>query len=487
MHEQSGASQRGPHCDCFKSQGEDGAYEISFHPETQNTNCLAWEILTDLVERAAERGSEEFSPRLYMPPDLWSQIVTLPASISKLTSVKRVHLIGTHLVRIPPEIGDMASLQELVLYTSYRLHWMPFELVRCSRLAKTSFSTRSLYGNHKYRHPFPRLNLPGSKANAEPAKCSVCRKKLGPDSILQVWISLRVGTDVKHWKNLCKVREKYGANDLNGWLLKFIPYVRKEENEPMVHRNPVLELNDFSVESQEITGCTSNMLPTGISGAPVKCMIADTGKREHYQFVGGFAGVAQSENDLSLRPIAGWAITEGHLIDRLIERVRIEHEFEKTQGLSADSIVKQFHGYLPGDLWRFYSEFDHVSIKFHKPNRWGETSVGICSLDFVKAIWDPQSANDELKFLLKQGLIDNMTYDEREHINSAYSHLVLIGQGNAKGISRYVVGRDPELWFSKIERQSRGEVFRWTGDRTADAFTPVARTFTEWLLQLLDS
>lgn len=298
----------------------------------------------------------------------------------------------------------------------------------------------------------------------------------------------RGDVDSKHWKNVCKLKEKYGADDLNGWLLKFIPYVRIEKNEQPIHQNPVLKLNDFSVEGDGITGCTSNMLPTGISGAPVTCINKANGEREQYQFVGGLTGVVQSENDFSLRPIAGWAITEGLLIDRLIERLRIEHEFKKTRALSTREIAEKFNGYLPGDLWRFYTEFNGGSIKLRKPNRWGETSVSLCPLTFVHALWDPESVNQELGFLLNQALIGMATYDERKRFNSAYANLVIFGQGTAKvGTSLYVFGRDPELRLSKDHRTSRGEIFRWTRSRTADAFMPVAHTFTEWLDQLLDS
>jgi hypothetical protein len=197
MSEKRRAPVVAPACSCFQPQYENKPFnELSFHSEAQNTDCDAWEMLMALVENAASRGSEEFSPGRQMPAELWSQIVTLPASISKLTSVRTLSLYGSHLVRIPAEIGDMANLEELDLYTSYRLHWMPFEVTRCPRLKKTRFSTRALYGNFKHRPPFPRLNTVDSKSNSKPRNCSVCRKELGPDSTLQVWISLRVGTDV---------------------------------------------------------------------------------------------------------------------------------------------------------------------------------------------------------------------------------------------------------------------------------------------------
>jgi hypothetical protein len=197
MREKSGDSEVAASCSCFKPQYENTAFsELSLHSEAQNTDCDAWAMLVALVDNAASRRSEEFSPGREMPAELWSQIITLPASISKLISVRKFYLYGSHIVRIPPEIGGMANLEELDLYTSYRLHWMPFEVVRCLKLKKTRFSTRVLYGNYKHRPPFPRLNTPASKPNIEPTNCSVCRQKLAPDSTSQVWISLRVGTDV---------------------------------------------------------------------------------------------------------------------------------------------------------------------------------------------------------------------------------------------------------------------------------------------------
>ena len=196
MWEKSRATGIRPSCDCKLWHGNTAFNELSLHSEAQNTNCDGWAMLTDLIEKAASLGSQEFSPGLELPPELWAQIITLPASISKLTSVRKLYLYSSHLVRIPPEIGDMANLEELDLYTSYRLHWMPFEVTRCPRLKKTRFSTRALYGNFKYRPPFPRLNAANLKSNTESTNCSVCRKQLGPDSAMQVWISLRIGTDV---------------------------------------------------------------------------------------------------------------------------------------------------------------------------------------------------------------------------------------------------------------------------------------------------
>ena len=98
------------------------------------------------------------------------------------------------LTRIPPEIGEMSNLEKFSPYTSYRLHWFPYEILRCKNLADSTVSTRALYGNYKYRPPFPKL--PQSVSVLAPKCCSVCNGPFGESGPLQRWISLRVATDI---------------------------------------------------------------------------------------------------------------------------------------------------------------------------------------------------------------------------------------------------------------------------------------------------
>ena len=95
-------------------------------------------------------------------------------------------------------------------YTSYSLHWFPYELTRCVNLRDSTVSTRALYGNFKYRPPFPRLHPRGALAalsthdDLDPLEwgvesiraCSVCDGPIDPSRFRQLWISLRVATDV---------------------------------------------------------------------------------------------------------------------------------------------------------------------------------------------------------------------------------------------------------------------------------------------------
>ena len=207
---------RRPVCDCLAPQygreelddveeeetedeleGEEEAIawtELQLHTEEQDTECHAWQRLNELIEQAAADGRARFSPGPEMTPAEWAQITELPRSIAKLKSVKSFTLYGSSLVRIPPEVGEMTALEEFVPYTSYRLHWFPYEITRCKNLRKSTVSTRALYGNYKYRPPFPKL--PQIQPGIVPACCSVCRTPFGDAGPLQYWISLGVARDV---------------------------------------------------------------------------------------------------------------------------------------------------------------------------------------------------------------------------------------------------------------------------------------------------
>jgi hypothetical protein len=180
---------------CFDPQYKNKPWtELRLHAERQDTTCDAWKRLEDLIEKAAADGREEFVPGREMPESDWSQILTLPSSIAKLKAVKHLMLYGSYLVRIPPEIGQMTSLEKFTPYTSYRLHWFPYEITHCSKLKESTVSTRALYGNYKYRSPFPRL--PSISDNIPiPDQCSICREPFTA-TVRQLWISLRLATDV---------------------------------------------------------------------------------------------------------------------------------------------------------------------------------------------------------------------------------------------------------------------------------------------------
>ena len=192
-------------CVCFDQGRGGGGARPGFHPDRQDTSAPGWQHLLQLIDEAATDGREVFKPLVELSPRERRGIVTLPPTIAKLTAVKHLVLYGSNLVRIPPEIGAMTSLEEFSPYTSHRLHWFPYEITRCANLRESTVSTRSLYGNFKYRPPFPRLR-PTAAAVDEPhlgdldpqgwgatgiVTCSVCDQAVAGGSLRQVWTSRR--------------------------------------------------------------------------------------------------------------------------------------------------------------------------------------------------------------------------------------------------------------------------------------------------------
>lgn len=164
--------------------------------DIQDRNSIAWKKLCQYVDKVAAENLEEFSPSKELRPELFAQIYTLPETISNLKKVKKVWLYGSKLKRIPPEIGEMEALEYFDPYTSYDLHWLPYEITKCKNLKNSRVSTRALYGNYKNRMGFPRLNHNPVRYSGQTLTCSVCDQQMTYEQTNQLWISLMVATDV---------------------------------------------------------------------------------------------------------------------------------------------------------------------------------------------------------------------------------------------------------------------------------------------------
>ncbi|WP_329116260.1 leucine-rich repeat domain-containing protein [Streptomyces sp. NBC_01465] len=153
--------------------------------------------LLELIDEAVADGREVFKPLVELSPSERRQVVTLPSAIARLTEVKQFVLYGSNVTRVPPEIGMMKSLEEFSPYTSRRLHWFPYEITRCAKLRQSTVSTRALYGNFKYRPPFPLVDHSQELCGEVPiASCSVCDGPVEARRLQRAWISLGVATDV---------------------------------------------------------------------------------------------------------------------------------------------------------------------------------------------------------------------------------------------------------------------------------------------------
>ncbi|MGW4648676.1 leucine-rich repeat domain-containing protein [Kitasatospora sp. NPDC004289] len=195
-------------CRCFSQTAVHPRARVGFHGERQDLSAPGWLRLLELVDEAVEDGREEFRPLAELSPEERRQVVTLPPSIAGLTSVRHLVLYGSNLVRLPPEIGAMTALEEFTPYTSGRLHWFPYEITRCTRLVRSTVSTRALFGNHKFRPPFPRLrpvrdSVGVDLTDLDPKRwgptavhgCSVCDRPIAGGGLHQVWLTLQVATD----------------------------------------------------------------------------------------------------------------------------------------------------------------------------------------------------------------------------------------------------------------------------------------------------
>lgn len=193
-------------CPCYRKDTGSLGSTVFFHSEKQDLVCDGWKHLLELIEKVAVDEGEEFNPLEDLTLEERRQIVTLPPSIGTLIHVRNFNLYDSALVRIPPEIGDMTSLEVFTPYTSYRLHWFPFEITRCKKLTKSTVSTRALYGNYHFRPPFPELQpdresigdldlghlSPDIWGADAIIACSVCNRPLKDAGLHQVWISLWV-------------------------------------------------------------------------------------------------------------------------------------------------------------------------------------------------------------------------------------------------------------------------------------------------------
>lgn len=164
--------------------------------DIQDRTSPAWLKLLEYIDIVHIENRDEFSPLEFLGKDLFAQIYTLPQEIGKLKGVKKMWLYGSSLKRIPPEIGEMSSLEYFDVYTSYKLHWFPYEIAYCKNLKDSRVSTRATYGNFKNKMAFPQLNSNPIRSSSEYLSCSICKKTIDYNQTNQLWISLVIGTDV---------------------------------------------------------------------------------------------------------------------------------------------------------------------------------------------------------------------------------------------------------------------------------------------------
>jgi hypothetical protein len=187
--------ERGGHCCCLALRTKKGTPSVpNLHVEQQDASALGWQLICEQIVSESGSGVAVFEPSATVPADLWATVITLPPEIQSFPKLLQLRLYGSNLRMLPPEIGRLDALEDLDIYTSYSLHWLPYEVLRCAQLRQSRMSTRALYGNAKTRLPFPRISGPIDALL--PKTCSVCDQPFGAQQPQVFWTTQRVGTDI---------------------------------------------------------------------------------------------------------------------------------------------------------------------------------------------------------------------------------------------------------------------------------------------------
>jgi Domain of unknown function (DUF4419) len=124
--------------------------------------------------------------------------------------------------------------------------------------------------------------------------------------------------DPAFWQSLYKVNDQSGGPVITGWITAFFPCFKDHETGnaamPMAqifgHRG---DLDSMLYPGEKpkrgwAHGPTLQQLPGGLSKAPFRRDYP--GRSFDMAFLGGFVGVAQDQETLTLRPEIGWAVRE---------------------------------------------------------------------------------------------------------------------------------------------------------------------------------
>ncbi len=143
-------------------------------------------------------------------------------------------------------------------------------------------------------------------------------KVLAP--ILRQFVRASQGdVDPTFWRSLYKLNEQSGSPVITGWIKAFFPYLKDHRTRRATvpvrgffdcgtgnldaMLNPDDERNQGWAEAPTI-----EELPGGLSRAPFRWKYLE--RSFDMEFLGGFVGVAQDQETLTLRPEIGWAVRE---------------------------------------------------------------------------------------------------------------------------------------------------------------------------------
>jgi len=125
--------------------------------------------------------------------------------------------------------------------------------------------------------------------------------------------------DPTFWRSLYKLNNRSGGPVITGWITAFFPYLKDYQTRRATVPSRIL-IEDKRNDLEEMlypghkpatgwaTGPTIEHLTSGLSKAPFLWKYLE--RFFDMEFLGGFVGVAQDQETLTLRPEIGWAVRE---------------------------------------------------------------------------------------------------------------------------------------------------------------------------------
>lgn len=216
--------------------------------------------------------------------------------------------------------------------------------------------------------------------------------------------------DQKFWQDIYKQMDAYGADILNGWIIKLIPYVRSGSSGDCIYRNPVLdEIED---------GIRTNALPSGLSQVPFTIKLVQENQTKQMQFLAGFVGAEQDSETKALRPMLGWAVRKApasisYLSELPANIVKLPPQPQEVLNevmvelLRLREHVRFQHVELPGDFFTFYKECDGLEFWSDTGSSWRIRSLAelerMDPLDWIKSKESTSMDKDEYEIEIISG------------------------------------------------------------------------------------
>ena len=118
--------------------------------------------------------------------------------------------------------------------------------------------------------------------------------------------------NLSFWQAIYKPQRAYATEMATGWIADLFPYLGNASDRT---RNPMLAMKRTDwlppepADQRFRPGVSLQSIPCGLSRAPVTLIFPNKPSVE-LDLLGGFVGISQSEQDLSLTPIISWAVVE---------------------------------------------------------------------------------------------------------------------------------------------------------------------------------